>query len=62
MTRPGVPHGHDRGGSEQAARRSRAGWRIFGIALAVVVAVAGLVLVAVVLFFYAAFNDFGSNK
>jgi hypothetical protein len=67
VTRPWDPDGQGgapvpAGTARGAARRSRSGWRTFGLVLAVIVAIAGLALLAVILFFYAAFNDYGSNK
>ena len=46
---------------EAAARRDRM-WRIFGITFAVVMAIAGLAVVGVVIFFVIAINSWGSNK
>lgn len=46
---------------EAAARRDRI-WRIVGITLAVVMTIAGLVVVAAVILFVVAINSWGSNK
>lgn len=44
------------------AAQSRSAWKTFGIVLAVIVAVAGLALVAVLVFFLSAMATYGSNK
>lgn len=44
-----------------AERRDRF-WRIVGFTLAGVMTLAGLAMVAAVIFFVIAFNSFGSNK
>lgn len=46
---------------EAAGRRDRI-WRIVGITLAVVMTIAGLVVVAAVILFVVAINSWGSNK
>lgn len=43
-------------------RRPRSGWQIFGLVLAVVLGVAGLVAVAGVVLFMVAINSWADNK
>lgn len=45
-----------------APPRTTDGWRIFGIVLAVVVAIVGLAFVAAAVLFVVAMNSYGSNK
>ena len=60
MTRPWDPDAHD--AAYAAALRSRNRWRVLGIVLATLIAVAGLALVAIVVSFAIAMNSYGSNK
>ena len=48
--------------ARHAAERRRSFWRVLGISLAVVLVVTGLALVALVVWFWVALSNMGSNK
>ena len=49
------PEGHQQ-------RPPKSGWQIAGIVLAVIVAIGGLAILALVVAFFVAMSQFGSNK
>jgi hypothetical protein len=51
-----------RNGRERPARAPRSALNILGLVLVVTIVVAGLALLACVIFFYVAFSTYGSNK
>jgi hypothetical protein len=49
-------------GNPARIRPARSGWAVFGIVLAVVLALAGLMVVGVVVLFFVGMSHYGSNK
>jgi hypothetical protein len=51
-----------RGYYSDPGKPARSGWAVFGIVLAVVLALAGLVVVGAVVLFFVGMSHYGSNK